>query len=110
MDKRYLNILPENSIDLIFCVTVAQHIPTEILTEYLKSCTSCLKDDGIILIQTLENRNKTVRRSSKTDVLNISYGPGEFERIAIASGLKVVSQFSEFSQNENFWGVYLLTV
>jgi O-antigen chain-terminating methyltransferase len=48
----YLADLPEASLDGIFCSQVVEHLPPERLPEMLKLCSSRLKRNGVIAIET----------------------------------------------------------
>jgi O-antigen chain-terminating methyltransferase len=49
---RYLEGLPEGSLDGVFCAQVVEHLPPERLPELIRGCASRLAPGGVIAIET----------------------------------------------------------
>ena len=106
VDERYLssfNCTP----DVIYAITVFQHLPTQVMEEYFVSATKVMSTESRFYFQTLENDVRTDRRGSLTDVFSMSYHPNEVMNLLTKSGLKIDKRFEHhFDDPHNYWAIY----
>ena len=93
--------------DVVYAITVFQHLPTEVLEEYFLSAAKVMSSESRFYFQTLENDAKTNRRGSLSDVFSISYHPNEVMNLLTKSGLKIDKRFEHhFDDPHNYWAIY----
>ena len=112
VDENYLDVLPPYSVDLIFQVTVFQHITEEATRNYLKSATRVLRRDGRFISQFLMNESMHYKDP---------YGKGKKEGIVYYSEKEVLEMLHECNcsiqkqadhtwtdENRSYWRYYVL--
>lgn len=105
-----LDTLNGYKFDLIYSVTVLQHLPTRTTKRYLCDAVKLLNDDGFFVVQTLHSYGKSMKRVSVTDLFSVAYSEKEFALHCENAGLKQVSFAREnYESKETYWGIYLLT-
>jgi hypothetical protein len=109
VDQRFLSQI-EATPDVIYAITVFQHLPTQILEEYFSSAAKVMNAGSRFYFQTLENNIKTDRRGSLTDIFSVSYHPTEIVSLLNKYGLKIEKRFEHhFDDPYNFWAIYKVT-
>jgi ubiquinone/menaquinone biosynthesis C-methylase UbiE len=105
-----LAIINGCTFDLIFSNTVFQHMPTRHTKKYLRSLTQLTNSEGVILIQILHSKSKSLKVLSPSDLFSISYSKKEFFSILNNCSLSV-SKYVEidYGSDINYWGLYVLT-
>jgi SAM-dependent methyltransferase len=111
VDDSYLEILPSNSVDIIFQVTVFQHITEEATRNYLRSGKKVLKENGLFINQFLLNEHM---------VLKDPYAKGKKEGIVYYSEKEVVEMLNQCGydvithadhtwtdKNNSYWRYYV---
>lgn len=111
VDERYFDILPTDSVDIIFQVTVFQHITEEATRNYLKSGARTLKEDGYFINQFLLNEHM---------IHKDPYAKGKKEGIVYYSNREVLDMLSECGydmlkhadhtwtdENKSYWRYYV---
>lgn len=97
--------------DVIYAITVFQHLPTEIMEKYFSSAAKVMSAESRFYFQTLENSVKTDRRGSLTDVFSMSYHPNEVMNLLAKSGLKIDKRFEHhFDDPHNYWAIYKVSI
>lgn len=112
VDDRYLDVMPQRSVDIIFQVTVFQHITEEATRNYLRSAVKVLKDSGIFISQYLMNERMKFKDP---------YGGGRKEGIVYYSSDEVVDMLHSCGytilnqaehewtdKNNSYWRYYVL--
>lgn len=99
------------SPDVIYAITVFQHLPTQVLESYFASATKVMSSKSRFYFQTLENNMKTNRRGSLTDVFSMSYHPNELAELLVKNGLKIDKRFEHhFGDVNNYWAIYKVSI
>ena len=105
-----LKVLQNQKFDLIFSITVLQHLPTRITKKYLTDIVELLDVGGIFVVQTLHSYGRSMKRLSRADLFSVAYSRKEFSALLREVGLKQVSYAEEnYDSKETFWGIYLLS-
>jgi cyclopropane fatty-acyl-phospholipid synthase-like methyltransferase len=106
---RNLKVLESQKFDLIFTITVLQHMPTRFAKNYLSDITRLLALNGICVIQTLTSYGSSMKRLSSADLFSVAYSKDEFDYLISQSGLRVVAfAKEEYNSDKTFWGFYLV--
>lgn len=113
-----LNVVDQNFLslfrftpDVIYAITVFQHLPTQVLEKYLLSAGTVMSPKSRFYFQTLENDVRTDRRGSLTDVFSMSYHPDEVANLLQKSGLKIDKRYEHhFDDPHNYWAIYKVSV
>jgi len=106
---RNLKVLESQEFDLIFTITVLQHMPTRFAKNYLSDITRLLALNGICVIQTLTSYGSSMKRLSSADLFSVAYSKDEFDYLISQSGLRVVAfAKEEYNSDKTFWGFYLV--
>lgn len=97
-----LDKIQKNSIDLIFCHLVVQHINNNMFEYHLKNLIPCLKDDGIYCIQYRENLHENIPSSVFETEKNCMIGevlrkPNEVKELIELCGGKVINDYMALS-------------
>lgn len=104
---RNLKVLESQEYDLIFTITVLQHMPTKFAKNYLMDISRLLALNGICVIQTLISYGSSMKRLSSADLFSVAYSKDEFDYLISQSGLRVVAfAKKEYNSDETFWGIY----
>jgi SAM-dependent methyltransferase len=104
-----LGILKGRKFDVIYSITVLQHLPTRTTKRYLRDIANLLESNGVCVIQTLHSYGRSRKRLSIADLFSMAYSKSEFESIIYESGLEILSYSQEeYGSQETFWGIYLL--
>lgn len=105
-----LEILKPRKFDLIFSITVLQHLPTRTTKRYLKGVHDLLKEDGFFVVQTLHSSTKSKKRLSVADLFSVAYSKPEFGKLLEQAGLRQIRYAEQnYGSEETFWGIYLLS-
>jgi 2-polyprenyl-3-methyl-5-hydroxy-6-metoxy-1,4-benzoquinol methylase len=104
-----LSCLKGEKFDFILSSTVFQHMHTKRFSKYLEEMSKSLTSEGMILMQILQTRQKSVKRLSKYDLYSVEYGSLELKSIIAKSNLKIFSEFQlEYGSVDRYWGIYAL--
>jgi 2-polyprenyl-3-methyl-5-hydroxy-6-metoxy-1,4-benzoquinol methylase len=106
-----LQVLRGSKYDIIFTITVLQHMPTRITKKYLKDISNLLAPDGICIIQTLNSYGSSMKRLSKADLFSVAYNKREFDKILVNCGLHIIGYAQEkYGSEQTYWGIYLVKI
>lgn len=106
---RDLKVLHSMKFDLIFTITVLQHMPTRNTRKYLNDISSLLTPNGVCIIQALNSYGSSMKRLSSADLFSVAYSKEEFDFLIVQSGLEVVAYASEeYDSDDTFWGIYMV--
>ena len=106
---RNLKVLKSKEFDLIFTITVIQHMPTRFAQNYLSDISRLLALNGICVIQTLMSYGSSMKRLSSADLFSVAYSKNEFDYLISQSGLRVIAfAKQEYNSDKTFCGFYLV--
>lgn len=106
---RDLKVLDSMKFDLIFTITVLQHMPTRNTRNYLNAISSLLAPNGVCIIQALNSYGSSMKRLSSADLFSVAYSKKEFDFLIVQSGLQVIAYASEeYGSDDTFWGIYMV--
>ena len=106
---RDLKVLDSLQFDLIFTITVLQHMPTRYTKNYLNDISGILTPNGVCVIQTLNSYGSSTKRLSSADLFSVAYSKDEFDYLISQSGLRVVAYArEEYDSDRTFWGIYMV--
>lgn len=111
VDKRYLDALPRDSVDVAFSKTVFQHINPRGTAAYLRTVPGTLRDSGYCLFQFLMNEKNPARNSNAPDDEGVvSYTKAEADAMVSSAGLHtlVYAETWRDAGNGNYWAWYKL--
>jgi len=104
-----LSVVRGSTFDLIFTITVLQHMPTRITKKYLRDIRGLLAPGGICMIQTLNSYGSSMKRLSAADLFSVAYSKSEFDGLLAISGLQTIEYVSQdYGSDETYWGIYLV--
>lgn len=104
-----LSVLRGSTFDLIFTITVLQHMPTRTTKRYLRDISDLLAPDGICMIQTLNSYGSSMKRLSAADLFSVAYSKREFDELLANHGLQTIEYArEEYGSDETYWGIYLV--
>lgn len=104
-----LSVLNGSTFDLIFTITVLQHMPTRITKKYLRDIRSLLAPGGICMIQTLNSYGSSMKRLSAADLFSVAYSKMEFDGLLANSGFQTIKYVrEEYGSDKTYWGIYLV--
>lgn len=109
VDERYLDALPRGGIDVMFSITVFQHISPDATASYLRTAPGALADGGFCLFQFLLNEDNPVRNPDVSgDEGHVSFTRAEVDDMVAASGLETVAYAETFRDAEtgDYWAWY----
>ena len=101
--------IPKNSIDIIFCHLVVQHINNDMFEYHLKNIIPCLNESGVYCIQYRENLNQNIDSKDFETEQNCKLGdvlrtPVEVENLINTCGGKVLKHYIANSGNDIEFG------
>ena len=109
VDENFLNVIPKNSVDIIFEMTVFQHIFPEATKNYLQSAKNILKNNGTIFCQFLMNdANPSKNPCTKKRQGVVYYSHLEILDLISECGFKV-ENFGDYDWtdgNNSYWRIY----
>lgn len=109
IDESFFNFIPSKSVDVVYEMTVFQHIFKEITLKYLQDTSRILKDDGIMLAQFLMNDSDPVKNPSPKKEGIMYYSHKEVLELARESGLQV-DKFANYEWTDgkgSYWRIYV---
>jgi len=80
--------IENESIDLVYCFTVFQHIPREFTANYLKECYRVLKPKGKIIFNLISGINEDVDEGELGTEWVIGYSVEQAKRLVDRAGLR----------------------
>jgi len=102
-----LEMIDDNSIDLVSCYTVFQHIPRKATQSYIKEFSRILKPDGRIIIQfqgVKSNNDKAYNDVGlEKKVYKIQYTNEDIQILAKYSGLEIKKFYEDFREHGKIW-------
>ncbi len=111
VDERYLSVLPAKSVDIIFEITVFQHVSEEVTRNYLITSKSLLKDEGLFICQFLMNDTNPIKQPYTKDKEGIVYyANNEVVKMVKDCGLTIFkySDYDWRDDNNSYWRLYAL--
>jgi cyclopropane fatty-acyl-phospholipid synthase-like methyltransferase len=111
VDEQYLRVLPPKSIDIVYQITVFQHISEEATRAYMESARRALKDGGLFLNQFLMNDKMKVKNAYAKDKEGIVYySEAEIQTLVQDCGYSIVkyAQPDWTDNNGSYWRYYML--
>lgn len=110
VDDRYLSILPEKSVDVVFEHTVFQHITEDTTRGYLTSANKIMKEDGMFIAQFLMNENMVVKNPYAKSEGVVYYSHTEVVNLVEKSGFEIVKFVNHewTDKNNSYWRYYVL--
>jgi SAM-dependent methyltransferase len=111
VDERYLDVLPPHSVDIIFQVTVFQHITEDATRNYLKSGAAVLKPGGFFINQFLLNEHmihKDPYGKGKKEGI-VYYTEKEILALLDQCGYQLLTQADHTwtDKNKSYWRYYV---
>jgi cyclopropane fatty-acyl-phospholipid synthase-like methyltransferase len=112
VNEQYLKVLPEKSVDIIFEITVFQHIAEKVTRNYLKASKSVLKGDGVFLCQFLMNDKNPLKRPYSTSEGIVYYSHAQVVKMIDDCGLTIqtYSDYAWRGQDNSYWRLYALKI
>ena len=111
VQEEFLNILDKNSVDIIFEITVFQHISEEVTKNYLLSSKNVLKNDGIILFQFLMNDDAPIKNPyAKNKEGIVYYSHKEILKLVDECNLRI-EKYDDYrwkDEHNSYWRLYLI--
>jgi ubiquinone/menaquinone biosynthesis C-methylase UbiE len=102
-----LEMIDDNSIDLVSCYTVFQHIPRKATQSYLKEFSRILKSDGRIIIQFSGAQSNNDKRYNDvgldTKDYKIQYTKDDIQILAMRSKLKIKKIDVDVKGDSGIW-------
>ena len=105
----YFNFLPSKSVDLVYEMTVFQHILENITLRYMQETSRILRNDGFMVAQFLMNDSNPIKNPSKNKEGIMYYSHDEIVDMAKKSGLTIV-KFANYDWSDgkgSYWRLYL---
>jgi len=109
-DEEFLNKLEPKSVDIIFEITVFQHISEEATKNYLITSKKVLKDNGLFLCQFLMNEINPIKHPyAKNKEGTVYYSHKEIENLVNDCGLHIEKylNYNWKDENNSFWRLYI---
>jgi cyclopropane fatty-acyl-phospholipid synthase-like methyltransferase len=109
--ESYLGVLPADSVDVIFQVTVFQHITEEATRNYLRSGIAALKEDGLFINQFLLNDHMVMKdpyaKGKKEGI--VYYSEKEVLEMIDQCGYDVITHADHTwtDENKSYWRYYV---
>jgi cyclopropane fatty-acyl-phospholipid synthase-like methyltransferase len=110
IDERYFKDISEKSVDVIFEITVFQHILKNLTVTYLQESKRILKEDGIFIAQFLMNDYNPIKSPSTKKEGIMYYSHDEILEMIKQSGF-TVDKFADYEWSDgkgSYWRIYLL--
>jgi ubiquinone/menaquinone biosynthesis C-methylase UbiE len=109
VDERYLDVLPPKSVDIIYQLTVFQHISEEATKAYIQSARRVLKDDGLFINQFLMNDKMNVKNAyAKNKEGIVYYSESEIKELIKDYSIVKQGKYAWTDKNESYWMLYAL--
>lgn len=111
VDGRYLDVLPEKSVDILLEITVFQHISEDATKGYFRTSRRVLKNSGLFLCQFLMNDKNPLKDPYNPKEGTVYYAHKEVMELAEDHGLRV-SKYGDWKWTDgkgSYWRLYVMT-
>lgn len=111
VNKEYLNILSPHTIDLIYEITVFQHVPKSVTKGYLSTAKRVMKEKGQFICQFLMNETHPKEYTPYAKEGTVRYTHDEVVSMVASCGLSIrkYSNYGDWKDSEdNYWRLYVL--